>query len=153
MEKKKGGLSVRCAWRVKKTKTCRCFKPQNINRCGQEKYGYYLQCVEVKSHHRFEPRGVELFVGFGWAGPMWNLTSLSSNSGGLHWLKVSVQQLSQGQSPVLIISAPFTVRSHAVWPGSDIYFMRLFTASYAPVNNMTGDTGSSGWMSVCSIGQ
>lgn len=84
---------------------------------------------------------------------MWNLTSLSCNSGGLHWLKASVQQLSQGQSPVLIISAPFTVRRHAVWPGSDIYFMRLLTASYAPVNNMTGDTGSSGWTSVRSIAQ
>lgn len=39
--------------------------------------------VEVKSHRRFEPRGVELFVVFDWAGPVWNLTSLSCNSGGL----------------------------------------------------------------------
>lgn len=39
--------------------------------------------VEVKSHHKLEPRGVELFVVFHWADSVWNLTSLSCNSGGL----------------------------------------------------------------------
>lgn len=39
--------------------------------------------VEVKSHHKLDPRGVELFVVFHWADSVWNLTSLSCNSGGL----------------------------------------------------------------------
>lgn len=108
--------------------------------------------VEVKSQHRFEPRGVELFVAFGWADPVWNLTSRSCNSGGLHWLKDSVQHLSEGQSPILIISAPFTVWSHGACRGQ-IYNSCVSSLLLIPVNNMTGDTGSSGWKPVRSIVQ
>lgn len=81
------------------------FKPKIQISGYKRNMGWYYFC-RSEVPHRLEPRGVGLFVVFE-GNPGWNLTHLSCNSGGLQWLS---PQLSKGQSPTLIISAPFALR-------------------------------------------